>query len=101
MEYKTIIKNGVTIINTGNAIGGVRNKTGHAGITYKAATNTYRASIFLTRKERVHLGDFKNIEDAIAIYKEAEKHRADGTFIQWNETLYGVTKRRRMKVQSK
>lgn len=98
---KITIENGVTIINTGEAVGGVKNKHGHTGITFFRNLNKYRASIYVTRNERVHLGNFTNIEDAIAIYEEAEKHIADGTFYQWNETLYGVTKRRKRKVQSK
>ncbi len=85
------IEKGVTIIDTGDAVGGVKNKTGHTGITYKPEGNVYRASIFI-KKKRYHLGDFSNIADAVAIRSEAEKHRASGNFLKWFDTLYGVTK---------
>ena len=101
MEYKVTFENGMTIINTGYA-GGKQNKTGHKGITRRPNRN-YSAVLQYAKNKRVYLGEFKTIEEAAAIYAEAEQHLADGTLLQWAETLYGVTKRRRKpsKEQSK
>ena len=101
MEYKTTFENGVTIINTGDPVGGVKNKTGHRGITYDPKKNCYVAAMRISKNRAIYMGRFENIEDAIAIYEEAEKHRADGTLLQWQETLYGVTKRHRSGGQGK
>lgn len=100
MDYRTTFENGVTIINTGDPVGGKKNKTGHKGIT-RRPNNTYSAVLRYGKNKRVYLGEFNTIEEAAAMYAEAEKHLADGTLLQWSETLYGVTKRRRTKVQSK
>lgn len=85
-EYKVTIENGVTIINTGDAIGGQKNVTGHTGIAYLKKENKYIAKIFIG-KRYCHLGRYSNLEDAIAIRKEAEKHREDGTLIEWVNSL--------------
>ena len=86
------IENGVTIINTNDAIGGIKTVSGHTGVVWLKELQCYRAEIYIKRK-RKHLGQFKNIEDAIALRKEAELHRAAGTFDEWFPTLIGVTRR--------
>lgn len=86
------IENGVTIINTNDAVGGIKTVSGHTGVVWLQDKQCYRAEIYIKRK-RKHLGQFKNIEDAIALRKEAESHRTAGTFEQWFPTLIGVTRR--------
>lgn len=87
-----IIENGVTIINTNDAIGGIKSVSGHTGVVWLQNQQCYRAEIYVKRK-RIHLGQFKNIDDAVALRKEAELHRSAGTFEQWFPTLIGVTRR--------
>ena len=87
-----IIENGVTIINTNDAVGGIKSVSGRTGVVWLQNQQCYRAEIYVKRK-RVHLGQFKNIDDAVALRKEAELHRAAGTFEQWFPTLIGVTRR--------
>lgn len=82
MNYKTVIKNGVTIISTGDAVGGLKNKTGHVGIHHFEKENKYLAKISIGKKY-YHLGKYDNIEDAVTVRAEAEKHRAAGTFEEW------------------
>lgn len=84
--YTTEIKNGVTIISTGDSTGGLKNKTGVVGVTYYKSENRYRAELTIKRKKYL-LGFFRDIEDAKAIRKEAEKQKAAGTFFEWYESL--------------
>lgn len=100
MEYKVTFINGMTVINTGDPVGGRKNKTGCKGIT-RRPNNKYSAVLRYAKNKRVYLGEFNTIEEAAAMYAEAEKHLADGTLLQWAETLYGVTKHRRTQVNSK
>ena len=86
MKHTITIENGVTIINTGDAIGGLKNKTGHVGIHYIEDADVYLAKISIGKKYH-HLGRHKRIEDAIAIRKEAEWHRENGTFMEWWSSL--------------
>lgn len=76
------IKNGVTIIATGNATGGLKNKTGVVGVTYYSRDNKYRAELTIKRRKYL-LGFFDKLEDAKAIRYEAEKQRKAGTFLEW------------------
>ena len=80
------IENGVTIISTGDAKGGLKNKTGHTGITYYKKLNRYRSELTLKHKKYL-LGFYDNIDDAVAIRKEAERQREKGTFIEWYNTI--------------
>lgn len=80
------IENGVTIISTGDAVGGLKNKTGHVGITYYEKQDRYRAE--LTYKYNKYLlGFYTNIDDAVAIRKEAERQKEKGNFMEWYNTL--------------
>ncbi len=90
---KITIKNGVTIINTGDAVGGIKTVSGHTGVIWQKDRKTYRAEIYINRK-RMTLGQFTDIDKAIALRKEAEKHRAAGSFEEWYKTLIGVTRRK-------
>lgn len=80
------IKNGVTIINTGDPTGGLKNQSGHVGVGYDAKGKVYIAKIHLSKKYH-YLGRFKDIKDAIAIRKEAERQREKGTLLDWLATL--------------
>lgn len=80
------IENGVTIISTGDATGGPKNKTGFRGITFYKNQGRYRSEITIKYKKYL-LGFFLDIEDAKAIRLEAEKQKEAGTFHEWYETL--------------
>lgn len=79
---KIRIENGVTVISTGDAKGGKKNMHGHVGINYDKNLKKYRAEINYKRK-KYHLGYSLDIDELIAIRKEAEAHVKDGTFIAW------------------
>lgn len=83
---KITIKNGVTIINTGDATGGLKNRSGHTGVVWLEDRQAYKAQIAVSKKN-FHLGQFTNIEEAIARRKEAEKHRDAGTLLEWLDAL--------------
>lgn len=83
---KITIKNGVTIINTGDAVGGLKNKTGHVGISYLEKEELYIARIHI-KKKYYQLGRFKEIEDAIAMRAEADRQKAAGTLLDWIATI--------------
>ena len=79
-DYKITIENGVTIIN------------------YLKDANKYVAKIFVGKRYH-HLGRYDNIEDAIAIRKEAERQKENGTLVEWLEAL--PFKQRRGRPKSK
>lgn len=58
--------------NTKNAKRQLRNKSGCTGVDWYAASEKWRASI-RADGQRVHLGHFDKIEDAIAARKQAER----------------------------
>lgn len=80
------IENGVTIISTGDAKGGQKNRTGHVGITYYEKQERYRSELTYRYKKYL-LGFYTNINDAVAIRKEAERQKEKGTFLEWYNTL--------------
>lgn len=81
-DMKREIKNGVTIISTGDANGRLKNKYGHAGISFEKLSNKYRAEI-THKKKKHHLGLFKDVNAAIEMRKEAEFHVKAGDFEDW------------------
>ena len=91
---KVYFENGLTVIDTGDPVGGHKNKYSCTGVGYRKKNNAYY-SLIDHDKKRYRLGHFANLEDAIAIRKEAEKHRDDGTLDEWFETLYGTVKRKK------
>ena len=90
---KVYFENGLTVIDTGDPIGNSTNTSGRVGVAWHKDKQIYQARIRVNSVE-YHLGQFKNIEDAIAIRKEAEKNKADGTFDEWHQSLYGTVKKR-------
>lgn len=80
------IENGVTIITTVDAVGGLKNKTGCVGVTYYEKQGKYRSELTIKRKKYL-LGFFSTLEDAKAIRKEAERQKAAGTFLEWFNKL--------------
>ena len=84
--YEREIKNGVTIIKTGDATGGLKNKSGFRGVTYYKDIKKYRAEITLNRKKYC-LGFFDSLEHAKKIRLEAESHKASEDFLEWFDTL--------------
>lgn len=84
--YNIKIKNGVTIISTGDATGGQKNKTGVTGVTFYARNGKYRSELTIKKKKYL-LGFFNDIEDAKAIRIEAEKRRDAGSFFEWYASL--------------
>lgn len=82
---EVIIKNGVTIIKTGDANGGVKNKHEQSGVSMYYQPNgavKYRAEIQTMRKKH-YLGIRDTVEEAVALRQEAEKQIANGTFDEW------------------
>lgn len=83
---KIRIENGITIISTGDATGGQKNKTGATGVTYYKDINRYRSELTYKYKKYL-LGFFDNLEAAKQIREEAEAQRAAGNFLEWYATL--------------
>lgn len=81
-RLKFKIDNGITIISTGDASGGKKNKNGYAGIHYDKRSGKYRAEINHKRK-KYFLGYSDSIPELIEIRKEAELHIKHGDFIDW------------------
>lgn len=76
------IVNGATVISTGDAVGGLKNKHGVTGVNYVKASKKYKAEITVKRK-KYHLGQFDSLDDAKEIRMFAEQLVKDGTFIEW------------------
>lgn len=82
---KRIIKNGVTIIKTGDANGGVKNKHNQTGVSQQVfpdGTVRYRAEMQVMRKKH-YFGIRDTVEEAVALRLEAEQQLANGTFNEW------------------
>ena len=97
---KVYFEKGLTVINTGDPVGGCKNKTGYNGVYFRKANQTYHTRVQYKRKA-YSLGEFKNLEDAVAYYNLAKQHIATGTFLEWHQTLYGKTKRKRPRSETK
>lgn len=92
---EVIIKNGVTIIKTGDANGGVKNKHEQSGVSMYYQPNgvvKYRAEIQTMRKKH-YLGIRDTVEEAVALRQEAEKQIANGTFAEWVKHIKHPTTR--------
>ena len=76
------IENGTTIISTGDASGGKKNKHGYTGIHFDKRSGKYRAELNYKRK-KYHLGYSDSIPELIEIRKEAKTHVKNGDFITW------------------
>lgn len=79
---KTRIENGITIISTGDPTGGIKNKNGHRGIHRDSRSGKLRAEINYKRKKYM-LGLSNDIDELVAIRKEADIHVANGDFLDW------------------
>jgi len=79
---KIRIENGTTIISTGDATGGKKNKHGCTGIQFDKRSQKHRAEISYNKK-KYHLGYSTDIDELIAIRKEAEFHVKNGEFEAW------------------
>ena len=97
---KVYFEKGITVIDTGDPVGGCKNKNGYHGICFRKQHEAYQAKIQHNHKS-YSLGEFKNIEDAVAYYNLAKQHIANGTFFEWYQTLYGKTKRKRKESETK
>lgn len=96
---EVIIKNGVTIIKTGDANGGVKNKHDQTGISMYYQPNgvvKYKAEIQTMRKKH-YLGIRDTVEEAVALRQEAEKQIANGTFDKWVTHIKHPTTRSKYK----
>lgn len=85
---KTKIENGITIISTGDATGGKKNKNGYPGIHKYGRMNQYRAEINYKRKKYL-LGYSEDVSELIELRKEAELHVKHGDFIDWYNIMRG------------
>ena len=82
-----IIENGATIIKTGDAIGGLKNKYNQTGVSKHIEPNgkiKYRAVITFNKKV-YYLGIRNTPEEASLLRLEAEKSLNNGNFIEWYE----------------
>ena len=93
---KITIENGVTIINTGDPVGGRKAVSGHTGVVWMKDRQTYRAEIYIQGK-RLQLGQSPIMEEMIALRKLADHHREAGTFNEWFEALPPTVRRKRTK----
>lgn len=78
------IDNGMTIINTHDAVGGIKNTSGCVGVERRG--NRWIAKITIG-KTPYHLGVFPDFDAAVSIRKVAENHRKNGTFDDWFSQL--------------
>lgn len=85
---KVYFENGLTVIDTGNMFSCSANTSGHVGVSWHKQKQRYKASIRIKDVD-YYLGSYKDIEDAIAIRVEAEKHRKAGTLDEWHQSLKG------------
>lgn len=78
---KAYFEKGLTVIDT-ETMGGHISKYGYHGISYSPASKYYTAYIVFKNK-RYHIGSSRNLDEAIMMRKEAEKHRDNNTFLEW------------------
>ena len=86
-NLKIRVENGATIISTGDAYGGPKNKHHRTGIYLQytsAGTARYRAEIQLNHT-KYFLGCYDTLDEAAAIRKIAEKKLEEGMLIEWFE----------------
>ncbi len=93
-RLKIRIENGTTIISTGDAKGGKKNKHGYTGINFDKRLEKYRAEINYKRK-KYHLGYSLNVDELIEIRKEAEFHVKNGDFEDWYRLKKGMRNEKR------
>lgn len=93
---KIRIENGMTIISTGDAVGGTKNKHKQAGVSqqYTSSGIKYRAEI-IYKHHKYFLGSFDTSEEAAQRRTEAEKQIKAGTFLEWFDDLYQKKKSKR------
>ena len=78
---KRRIENGVTILTVST---GKEKISPYTGVYYGKRFDNYD-SVISHKGKRHHLGTYKNVDDAIAVRKEAEAQVAAGTFVEWYE----------------
>lgn len=98
---KIIIENGTTLIKTGDAFGGVKNKWDKTGVSMYIASDgstKYKAEVQVKRKKH-YLGIRNTPEEAAALRAEADKHIEAGTFTEWLKTIKRISYHNRFKVK--
>ena len=96
---KVYFENGITVIDTGDPVGGCQNKHGHNGVLCVKAEKKYKSVVYY-KKTRYYLGTFEDVETTAARYKEAKQRIENGTFLEWYQSLYGEKKRIRKRKES-
>lgn len=93
---KIRIENGMTIISTGDAVGGTKNKNNQAGVSQQHTSSgiKYRAEI-IYKHHKYFLGSFGTSEEAAQRRTEAEKQVKAGTYLEWYANLYQEKKSKR------
>lgn len=96
VNMKIRIENGMTIISTGDAVGGTKNKHKQAGVSqqYTSSGIKYRAEI-IYKHHKYFLGSFDTSEEAAQRRIEAEKQVKAGTYLEWYDNLYQEKKSKR------
>lgn len=95
---KIRIENGMTIISTGDAAGGTKNKHNRTGVSQlkTASGMKYRAEIQYQKKKHL-LKVCDTVEEAAYWRSEAEKQVEEGTFLEWFNALWDEKKTKRNK----
>lgn len=74
---KSYFENGVTVVDTGRKNNDRISATGHKGI-YKHPDGGYQA-----RYNKLYLGSYPTLEEAVAVRQEAERQSKAGTIDEW------------------
>lgn len=93
---KIRIENGMTIISTGDAVGGTKNKNNQTGVSLHHSSSgiKYRAEIIHNHR-KYFLGLFETSEEAAQRRIEAEKQVKAGTYLEWYANLHQEKKSKR------
>lgn len=95
---KIRIENGVTIISTGDSVGGAKNKNNSKGVSQHKTPSgiKYRAEITYKHKKYC-IAICDTVEEAAALWNEADRQRNEGTFPEWIEKQLQLKKEKRNK----
>ena len=85
-------KDGMTVIDT-ESMGGHESKYGHRGLSYSPKYGFFTAYM-IYKNHQYYLGCSKDVKEAIAIRKEAERQRENGSFLKWYHTTIKIRTKR-------
>ena len=95
---KVRIENGITIISTGDSVGGMKNKNNSKGVTQHKTPSGIKYRSEITYKHRKYcIAICDTAEEAAALWLEADNQRKAGTFPEWIEKQLQLKKEKRNK----